>query len=65
MIVREAIPKKVMILRTFSAPPKHVLHLVWSVLGISAAMRMALKVALYDDFDGRLAPLNGHGKSKP
>ena len=27
-------------------PPKHVLHLVWSVLGISTAIKTALKVAL-------------------
>ena len=39
-------------------PPKHVLHLVWSVLGISTANKTALKVALYDFFDGPLAPLN-------
>ena len=39
--------------------PKHVLHLVWSVLGISTAIKTALKVALYDFFDGPLAPLNG------
>ena len=41
-------------------PPTHVLHLVWSVLGISTAIKTALKVALYDFFDGPLAPLNGH-----
>ena len=40
-------------------PPKHVLHLVWSVLGISTAIKTALKVALYDFFDGPLAPSNG------
>ena len=27
-------------------PPKHVLHLVWSVLFISTAIKTALKVAL-------------------
>ena len=32
-------------------PPKHVLHLVWSVLGISTATKTALNVALYDFFD--------------
>ena len=30
-----------------------------SVLGISTAIKTALKVALYDFFDGPLAPLNG------
>ena len=39
-------------------PPKHVLHLVCSVLGISTAIKTALKVALYDFFDGPPAPLN-------
>ena len=32
-------------------------HLVWSVLGISTAIKTALKVALYDCFDSPLAPL--------
>ena len=45
-------------------PPKHVLHLVWSVLGISTAIKTALKVALYDFFDGPLAPLNGQFMEK-
>ena len=45
-------------------PPKHVLHLVWSVLGISTAIRTALKVALYDFFGGPLAPLNGQFMEK-
>ena len=39
-------------------PQKQVLHLVWSVLGISTAIKTALKVALFDFFDGPLAPLN-------
>ena len=39
-------------------PPKHVLHLVWSVLGIYTAIKTALKVALYDFLDGPPAPLN-------
>ena len=45
-------------------PPKHVLHLVWSVLGISTAIKTALKVALYDFFDGPLAPSNGQFMEK-
>ena len=45
-------------------PPKHVLHLVWSVLGISTAIKTALKVAIYDFFDGPLAPLNGQFMEK-
>ena len=45
--------------RIILGPPKHVLHLVWSVLGIYTAIKTALKVALYDFFDGRRAPLNG------
>ena len=45
-------------------PPKHVLHLVWSVLGISTAIKTALKVALYDFFKGPLAPLNGQFMEK-
>ena len=44
--------------RIILGPPKHVLHLVWSVLGISTAIKTALKVALYDFFDGPPAPLN-------
>ena len=40
-------------------PQKHVLHLVWSVLGISTAIKTTSKVALYDFFDDPLAPLNG------
>jgi len=43
---------------------QHVLHLVWSVLGISTAIKTALKVALYDFFDGPLAPLNGQFMEK-
>ena len=46
------------IYRIILGPPKHVLHLVWSVLGISTAIKTALKVALYDFFDGPPAPLN-------
>ena len=38
--------------RIILGPPKHVLHLVWSVLGISTAIKTALKVALFDFFDG-------------
>ena len=38
--------------------PKHVLHLVCSVLALSTAIKTALKVALYDCFDGPLAPFN-------
>ena len=45
-------------------PPKHVLHLVWSVLGIYTAIKTASKVALYDFFDGPLAPLNGQFMEK-
>ena len=45
--------------RIILGPPKHVLHLVCSVLGISTAIKIALKGALYDCFDGPLAPLNG------
>ena len=44
--------------RIILGPQKHVLHLVWSVLGISTAIKTALKVALYDFFDGPPAPLN-------
>ena len=43
---------------------KHVLHLVWGVLGISTAIETALKVALYEFFDGPLAPLNGQFTEK-
>ena len=45
-------------------PSKHVLHLVRSVLGISAAIKTALKVALYDCFDDPLAPLIGQFMAK-
>ena len=45
-------------------PPKHVLHLVWSVLGIYTAIKTASKVALYDFFDGPLAHLNGQFMEK-
>ena len=45
-------------------PPKHVLHLVWNVLGISTAIKTALKVALYEFFDGPLAPSNGQFMEK-
>ena len=45
--------------RIILGPPKHVLHSVWSALGISIAIKTALKVALYDFFDGPLAPSNG------
>ena len=38
-------------------PPKHVSLLVGSVLGISTAIKTALKVAFYDFFDGPCAPL--------
>ena len=50
--------------RVILGPPKHVLHLVWSVLGISTAIKTALKVALYDCFDGPLPPLNGRFMAK-
>ena len=50
--------------RIILGPPKHVLHLVWGVLGISTAIKTALKVALYDFFDGLLAPLNGQFMEK-
>ena len=43
--------------RIILGPPKHVLHLVWSVLGIYTAIITALKVAFYDFSDGPLAPL--------
>ena len=49
-------------IESFFGPPKHVLHLVWSVLGIPRAMNTALIVALYDCFNGPLAPLNGKFK---
>ena len=39
--------------------PKHVLRLICSILGISTAIKTALKVALYVFFDGPLASLNG------
>ena len=39
-------------------PPKHVFHWVWSDGGICTATKTALKVALYEFFDGPLAPLN-------
>ena len=45
-------------------PPKHVVHLIWIVLSISTAIKTALKVALYDCFDGPLAPLNGQFMEK-
>ena len=44
--------------RIILGPPKHVLHLVWSVLGIYTAIITALKVAFYDFFDGPPTPLN-------
>ena len=41
--------------------------MVCSVLGISTAIKTALKVELYDFFDGPPAPLNGQlmDKRKP
>ena len=45
-------------IESYFGPSKHVLHLVWSALGISTAIKTALKVALYDCSDGPLAPLN-------
>ena len=45
-------------------PPKHVLNLVWRVLGISTDIKTALKVPLYDCFDSPLAPLNGQFLAK-
>ena len=45
--------------RIILGPPKYILHLVCSVLGISTAIKTALKVELYDFFDGPPAPLNG------
>ena len=45
--------------RIIPGPQKHFLHLVCSVLGMYTAIETALKVALYDFFDGPLAPLNG------
>ena len=50
--------------RIILGPLKHVLHSVWSVLGISTAIKTALKVALYDCFDCPLAPLNGQFMAK-
>ena len=44
--------------RIIIGPPQYVLHLVWGVLGISTAIKTALKVALYDFLDGPPAPLN-------
>ena len=45
-------------------PPKHVLDLVCIVLGISRAIKTALKVAFYDFFDGPPAPLNSQFMEK-
>ena len=45
--------------RIILGPPKHVLHLVCSVLGVFTAIKTTLKVALYDFFDGPTAPMNG------
>ena len=45
-------------IQNHSRTPKHVLHLVWRVLGISTAIQTALKVALCDFLDGPPAPLN-------
>ena len=50
--------------RIILGPPKHVLHLVWSVLGIYTAIKTALRVALYDFFDGPPAPLNSQVMDK-
>ena len=52
------VPKMVISKFTILGPQRHVLHLVWSVLGISTTIKTALKVALYDFFDGPPAPLN-------
>ena len=45
--------------RIILGPQKHVLRLICSILGISTAIKTALKVALYVFFDGLLASLNG------
>ena len=45
--------------RIILGPPKHVLHLVCIVFGLSTTIKTALKVAFYDFFDGPPAPLNG------
>ena len=50
--------------RIILGPPKHVLHLVWSAFVKYTANRTASKVALYDCFDGLLAPLNGQFMTK-
>ena len=50
--------------RIILGPPKPVFHLVWSGLGRSTAIKTALKVALYDFFDGPLGPLNGQFMAK-
>ena len=50
--------------RIILGPPKHVLHLVWSVLGISTAIKTALKVALDDFFDGPPTPFDGQSMEK-
>ena len=50
--------------RIILGPSKHVLHWVCSVLGISTAIKIALKGALYDCFDGPLAPLNSQFMEK-
>ena len=47
-----------MVLYGFRKKNVNFLHLVCSVLGISTAIKTALKVALYDFFDGPPAPLN-------
>ena len=50
--------------RIILGPPKHVFHLVWSVLGISAAIRTDLKGALHDCSGDPLAPSNGQFMTK-
>ena len=50
--------------RIILGPPKNVLHLVCSVLGISTAIKIALNVALYDCFGSPLAHLNGQFMGK-
>ena len=50
--------------RIILGPQKLGLHFVWSVLGISIAIKTALKVALYDCLDYPLAPLTKGQKAK-
>ena len=50
--------------RIILGPPKHVLHLVWSVPDISTAIRTALKVARTAQIRGDRSPLSNNNTSK-